>query len=163
MKKRGAQHQMDALMALILFGVFAACVLAVLLTGARAYQRLTQRDRAAFDRRTALHYVATRIRQSDTAGAITVEEFDGVQCLCISEDYGLDTYVTRVYCHDGYLRELFCSAEDELGLDAGEPILEAQAVDFALEEGLLTVTATMADGTGDSLRLALRSGEGAAV
>lgn len=163
MKRRGAQHQMDTLMALILFGVFAACVLAVLLTGARAYQRLTGRDQSAFDRRTAIQYIATRVRQSDTAGAITVEDFDGVTCLCISQDYDLNTYVTRVYCHDGYLRELFCSPEDELGLDAGEPVLEAQAVDFALKDGLLTVTATLADGTGDSLHISLRSGEGAAA
>ncbi len=162
MKKRAAQHQMDALMALILFGVFAACVLAVLLTGARAYQRLTQRDRSAFDRRTAIQYIATRVRCSDTAGAITVEEFDGVECLCLSEAYGPDSYVTRVYCYDGYLRELFCSADDGLGPEAGESVLEAQAVDFTLEAGMLTVKVTMADST-ETLYLALRSGEGAAA
>ncbi len=159
MKKRAAQHHMDALMALILFGVFAACVLAVLLTGAGAYQRLTQRDRSAFDRRTAIQYIATRVRQSDAAGAITVEDFGGVDCLCLWEG----DYVTRVYCYDGQLRELFTDPLAEMGPEAGEPVLEAQGMEFALEEGLLTVTATMADGTGDSLCLSLRSGEGAAA
>lgn len=159
MKKQAAQHHMDALMALILFGVFAACVLAVLLTGARAYQRLTERDRSAFDRRTALQYIATRIRQSDVAGAVTVEDFGGVDCLCLWQG----DYVTRVYCYDGQLRELFTDPQADMGPEAGEPVLEVQAVDFALREGLLTVTATLADGTGDSLYLALRSGEGAAA
>ena len=47
MKRKPIQHQMDGLIALLLFGVFAVCVLAVLLTGADAYRRLTERDRRA--------------------------------------------------------------------------------------------------------------------
>ena len=43
---------MDTLLALLLFGLFSVCVLAVLLTGADAYRRLTRRDRLAFDSRT---------------------------------------------------------------------------------------------------------------
>ena len=49
---------MDTLLALLLFGLFSVCVLAVLLTGADAYRRLTQRDRLAFDSRTCTQYVA---------------------------------------------------------------------------------------------------------
>ena len=66
MKKRPIQHQLNGLMALLLFGVFAACVLAVLLTGANAYRRLTQRDQAAYLRRTCVQYLATRVRQADS-------------------------------------------------------------------------------------------------
>ena len=47
MRKKSIHHQMDGLVALLLLGVFAACVLAVLLTGAGVYQRLTERDQAA--------------------------------------------------------------------------------------------------------------------
>ncbi len=63
MKKRPIQHQLNGLMALLLFGVFAACVLAVLLTGANAYRRLTQRDQEAYLRRTCVQYLATRVRR----------------------------------------------------------------------------------------------------
>ena len=68
MRRRGNQHQLGGLLMLLLFGVFAACVLILLLTGARAYRRLTQRDQAAFDRRTCVQYLATRVRQGDVAG-----------------------------------------------------------------------------------------------
>ena len=58
MRRRGNQHQLGGLLMLLLFGVFAACVLILLLTGARAYRRLTQRDQAAFDRRTCVQYLS---------------------------------------------------------------------------------------------------------
>ena len=48
------KHHFGGLSALLLLGVFAVCVLVVLLTGAEAYQRLNQRDRAAYDTRTPL-------------------------------------------------------------------------------------------------------------
>ena len=51
MKKPVSQHHMDTLAALLLFGIFAACVLTVLLTGADAYGRITDRDSEAYDRR----------------------------------------------------------------------------------------------------------------
>ena len=51
MKRTRIHYHLDGLIALLLFGVFAVCVLAVLLTGASAYQRLTQRDMAAYDSR----------------------------------------------------------------------------------------------------------------
>ena len=70
MKKKTTQHHIDALAALLLFGVFAVCVLAVLLSGADAYQRLTRRDQNAFDRRTAAQYLATRgVRRGALPGA----------------------------------------------------------------------------------------------
>ena len=50
------------LAALLLFGLFAFCVLAVLLTGAGAYRRLTARDQAAYEWRSCTQYIATRVR-----------------------------------------------------------------------------------------------------
>ena len=47
MKKHSIQHHIDTLAVLLLFGVFAVCVLSVLLTGADAYRRMTERDNRA--------------------------------------------------------------------------------------------------------------------
>ena len=49
LKRQGTQHHIDTLAALLLFGIFAACVLTVLLAGAEAYRRVTERDREAYD------------------------------------------------------------------------------------------------------------------
>ena len=156
MKKREIQHHMDPLGALLLFGVFAVCVLGVLLTGARAYGRLTQRDREAYDRRTALQYVATRVRQADSLEGIGVEEFLGTSALVLQEG----DYVTRVYCYEGWLMELYVSREDPLGPADGERIMELEGLELSLEDGLLSVTATHKTGEENSLLLSLRSGEG---
>ena len=64
------KRKTDALVVLLLFGVFAVCVLSVLLTGADAYQRLSERDRVSYDQRTAAQYLSTRVRQADRLGGV---------------------------------------------------------------------------------------------
>ena len=154
MKKQPIKHQIDGLIALLLFGVFSVCILAVLLTGADAYRRLTERDRAAFDRRTTLQYIATRVRQSDRANGVRVDDFHGVDALILDDG---DGYVTRVYCHEGYIMALYAEESLDLGLEAGEAIMEAEPLAFSMEDGRLRVSSGE-----DSLVLSLRSGKGAA-
>lgn len=153
MKRRPITHQIDGLLALLLFGVFSVCILAVLLTGADAYRRLTGRDQAAFDRRTCLQYIATRVRQADTLDGVTVSDFNGVDALVFDDG---DGYVTRVYCHNGTIMELYAEEALDLSLEAGEPIMAGE-LRFSMEDGRLRV----ASGE-DSLTLSLRSGKGAA-
>lgn len=157
MKRRGIQHHLDGLLALLLFGVFAACVLSVLLTGARAYRRLTDRDRASCSRRTCVQYIATRVRQADCLDGVTVEPFGETAALTLSED----GFVTRVYWYEGYLMELYAGEGAELSPADGERIMEAEALSLSLRQGLLTVEVTSASGSPDRLFLSLRSGEGA--
>ena len=104
MRQRTIQHHIDGLASLLLFGVFAACVLMVLLTGA--------------------------------------------------------DYATWLYCRDGWLMELYCYADEPLGPEDGERLLEAERMELSLEEGLLTVTIVTPGGEEDTLRLSLRGGEG---
>lgn len=160
MKRKTIQHHMDALIALLLFGVFAVCVLAVLLTGADAYRRLTDRDRAAFDRRTAVQYLATRVRQADTASGVAVESFDGVTALKLDAQ---SAYPTWLYCYDGQLMELYCYFEERPGPEDGSPLMELGGLDVELEDGILTLRVTQPGGEEDTLLLSLRSGEGAAA
>ena len=131
MKQKPIKHHIDGLIALLLFGVFAVCVLAVLLTGADAYRRLTQRDRAAYDRRTCVQYVATRVRQADALNGVSVEDFNGMPCLTLRDR---DDYVTRVYCDDGYLMELYCDADMEMEPEDGEQVIPASELDLSLED-----------------------------
>lgn len=159
---RTQKHQIDGLIALVLFGVFAACVLSVLLTGADVYHKLTVRDQEAYARRTCAQYVATKVRQASSGYAVEVTNFDGVDALALSENIDGEIYVTQVYCYDGWLRELFTAEGGEFLPEDGEQIIEAQAMDLALEDGLLTVDLTDGAGAETQLVLFLR-GEGAAA
>jgi len=135
---------MDGLIALLLFGVFAACVLAVLLTGASAYRRLVQRDQT------------TRVRQSDSLDGVSVSRLGDVPALSLAHG---DGYLTQVYCYNGCLMELYAAEDAGLAPEDGEPIMDAEDLELSLEDSLLTVSVTGPDGARDTLRLSLRSGE----
>ena len=158
MRKRVSQHHMSGLLMLLLFGIFAVCVLAVLLTGARAYRGLTQRDQAAFGRRTGTQYIAARVRQADTAGGVAVKPFGDTTALALTQD-GM---VTWVYWYDGYLMELYTFGDGGLSPGDGVPIMELESLELSMEDGLLTAEVGSAGGVTDTIRLSLRSGEGAA-
>lgn len=157
---------MGGLLALLLLLVFAVCVLSVLLTGAGTYQTLTKRDQESYDRRTAAQYLATRVHQADQLDGITAADFQGCDALELMETIGGTPYVTRIYCYDGYLRELFSAAEAQMTPADGEKVLEAQALTVEwMDAGdgaqILTAVLTNADGTAEQVALSVRSGEGA--
>lgn len=156
MKREKIQHHMDGLLLLLLFGVFAVCVLSVLLTGARAYRRLTLRDQEAYRRRTCVQYIATRVRQGDLEGAVAVEPFGEGDALVMAKD----GYVTRVYWHDGWLMEMYAGEDVQLAPEDGEKIMELDGLAMSMDGGLLTVEVDGGDAGTDTLRLSLRSGEG---
>lgn len=154
MRRRSVQSHTDGLAALLLFGIFAVCVLAVLLTGADAYRHLTQRDQAAYSRRTCVQYVATRVRQADRQGFISVVPFGQGEALVLRED---EVFETKLYCQDGWLMELYTYAGADMAPEDGTPLMEAAALSLALEDGLLTVEVTTSAGETDTLCLSLRS------
>ncbi|MCI8916034.1 MAG: DUF4860 domain-containing protein [Oscillospiraceae bacterium] len=159
--KKQTDH-LEGLLALLLFGVFAVCLLIVLLTGANSYQSLTQRDRAAADRRTCTQYLATRVRQSDAQGGVGSGRFGDGEALAITEQIGDQEYVTWVYAHEGWLMELFCAADADLSPSDGERIMALHGLSVREEDGLLTLAVTLEEGDEPiELRLSLRSGEGA--
>ncbi len=160
MRQSGPKHNIDGLIALVLFGVFAACILSVLLTGANAYKNLTELDRESFARRTCVQYIATKVRQAESGESVYVVDFGGTDALCIEENIGSRTYITRIYCYDGWLREIFTSSSTESIPNDGEKILEAESADFSIDSGLLKVSLTDGEGSSSELSLSLR-GEGA--
>lgn len=142
---------------LLLFAVFALCVLSLLLTGADQYRRI--RDAAAEDhsRRSAARYISMRVRQGDQADALSTESFDGCQTLCIRERIEGKIYLTRVYCFDGFIRELFTREDAQVQAQDGEKIVQADSLSFLLEGSRLSVLVSQ-EGYTQHIRLTLRSG-----
>lgn len=157
--KRNKFHT-ESVLVLVLFAVLAVCVLTVLLTGAGAYDRLTKRGQEAYKTRTVPQYIATKVRQADVAGGIRLGQIDGVETLELHESIDGTRYVTRIYCYDGYVRELFSMADTVVEPIAGEPIMEAKELRFALEEGCLRIVVKQEDGLMTEQNLTLRSAEG---
>lgn len=117
------------------FAVFAVCVLTVLLYGARVYSLLTQQGEESFRMRTLTQYVTTRVRQAET---VSVTDFAGCEALALTEQSDGTTYVTYVYCYEGFLRELFCAEGASLLPADGEKLLPAERLQLSVEGDLLT-------------------------
>ena len=160
MKKRMTGHHMDGLIALLLFGVFAACLLAVLLTGAGAYKRLNARNEGSYFYRTCMQYITNRVHQARIPEEVMIESFGDGDALVIPDQDGC---MTRVYYYDGYLRELYSDASSALNPQDGEKVMEAGGLVFAIEDEMLTVTMTDQDGRSNEIYLFLSDGEGGAV
>lgn len=157
MRRSKSKFDGNGLMILLLFGVFSVSVLGVLLSGAGVYRQLVRRDEHAYAQRTAAQYVAMRLRQS--SGKVSVEPFGDGEALELWEQIGGEAYVTRVYCSDGGVRELFCRADAQAAPQDGQVVLPAEAMHFQLEGDLLTVRLTNTDGEEMDLILALRGKE----
>ena len=123
MREQNTKLHMSALLPLVVFALFAVCVLSVLLTGANVYQRLAQRDRDSYQRRTGAQYLATRVRQA--RGPVTVTDLQGTPALAFSQEEGGEVYTTWVYCHDGWLMELYAQPDRGLAPADGAQILSA--------------------------------------
>ncbi len=149
------KRSLTAIAALALFAVFTASMLAVLLGGAKVYRGLTARDGRAYEQRTAVQYVTTRLRQSEGAGSVSVAPFGNSNALHITQDIAGTSYTTCVYCHDGWLRELFARSDGQFSPEDGEKVLPLQDFDPALKDGLFTAVLTEESGQTHRLYLHL--------
>lgn len=157
MRERNDLRSLSTLASLGVLAVFAVLILSVLLGGAGAYRRLTQQSREQFDSRTCIQYIATKVRQAPEG--VQSDTFGMSDALVIPQTYGDVQYLTRVYCHDGWLMELFTAASGDFSPEDGEKIMPAKELSLALKDGLLTVLLTEETGTERKLFLDLRTRE----
>ena len=169
MRKKAAKHHMDGVFALLLFAVFAGCILLTLLFGASSYEKLVERDQRSYEQRTGVQYIAAKIRHSDKAGLVSVGSFsdrkaidgDEINTLYLQfegEDGIIPGFYTKIYYYDGYIREVLCAEDGGLEPDAGGEILAAKGLSLSQEGSLIHITVTNEDGSESSLCLTPRSG-----
>ena len=158
MNKRQHKQHISSLPALLLFALFAVCILSVLMTGAGVYRRVAERDDRSYTHRTAVQYVSSKVRQADDPASVAVEDFHGIPAITLRQRLGSIALLTRVYCHDGWLRELYYLEGNELSPADGEKILPMEHLTAELEDGLLLIRITDADGQRQQLALSLRTG-----
>lgn len=155
-------HSMGSLTALLLFGLFAVCIVGVLLSGAGSFRRLTERDQQSYEQRTCMQFLATKVRHCASAADLRVGTFGSGDCLELTEETEGVVCCTRVYCYDGWLRELYTSGEDDFSPEDGEKLLEAQALRLCSRDGFLEIEVEAGTGAPQQMTLYLRGGEGAA-
>ena len=150
------------LLVLLVFAVFMVSILVVLLTGADVVQGITERDQKSYEQRTTVQYIASRIRQADQAGMISVDSSESVgNRLILAEEIDGIRCETIIYCYNGYLHELFSVNGYDPGPEFGEKILPAEQ--FCVKDWgtYLEIEIHFADGGTRLVTLCLRSERGA--
>lgn len=156
------KHSISQVFVFLLLGVFAVFSTLMVLLGAQMYRGTVEQTEQNSERRVMINYVKNVVRSNDGENMVRIDHRNGIDRLVFAYDFDGDMYETMVYCYEGELRELFVRADQEFEPEYGESICRAQAFEPELEDGLLVVRLTDAQGRDSELRIALRcSQEGA--
>lgn len=148
----------SALLTLMLFLVFAICILAVLMGSTGIYERIAQRSAESEDRRVTAMFVAAKVRQNDAQGCVRVEDMEGCDALVLNESLGTGKFCTWIYCHEGWLYEILVPEKVTPKAGDGEKLIRAQELRLELEDALLSIDIVDAHGQSSSGSIMLRSG-----
>lgn len=137
------RHIVDTLFVLTLFAVFAICSMLLIAFGANIYQKTINNYEEHFNISTSVAYINEKLRQSDDSNAIELIDFGSSDAFRISSSFNDTDYYTYIYMDDGYLKELYAKAENELSPKAGKKLLPINSFDINVsKEGLYTYTIT---------------------
>lgn len=153
-------HAIGGLFIFCLIALFAVLAVTLTLTGMKAYQSVNEASVGNSEAQIVLSYLLNKTHAMDTSGAVSIQEEQGVEYLCLDEYWDDEVYQTRIYALDGQMLEYYCGAEDEFRPELGDPLADVQQLAFRMETPrLLAVAVTLPDGTEEQLHIALRSQE----
>ena len=110
-KETEGRKNVSGLIVLLVLGVFALCVIGVLLSGVETYKELNERDQTVFNERTCVQYITTKVRQAEDAGSVETADVGGTTALVFKDYIDGEEYLTYIYCYDGWLCEYFGSKD----------------------------------------------------
>ena len=118
----------------MLCALFMLTMLLPALMGAKVYEDVSRGSEENFARRTAVAYLANQLHRADVPGGIALSTFGGGDALKISTEEGYSTYI---YCHGGFLRELYAADDVDFSPEDGTALVECGELDIELETGTI--------------------------
>lgn len=133
--------------------------LLIVVMGAKVYRSIDEAATLNNQSRTVLSYIAGKVRATDAAGMIDIEQVEGGDALVLSEDLGGARYASYIYYADGGLYECFTRADRGLDTRLADRLVDVRGFSVTLSGRLLTVSVTDDAGETRALSLYLQSGE----
>ncbi|WP_352399062.1 DUF4860 domain-containing protein [Anaerotignum sp.] len=130
---------LETIPSLMLFFLFLACLLATLLAGAKVYQGVSSVLDEQYSTTTCINYLTAKVRHYDQQGDIEPRKIGDTNALALYESYDGQEFVTYIYAFDGYLMELFCSAEGEFLPEDGQQIMLIDSLEVTMENGMVSI------------------------
>ena len=146
--RSGQSHTTDLLFTVGLFCLFAAAAFILVMIGIGAYQHTVEQMQDTYSTRTAVSYVAEKLRQHDESGGVSLGQVEDYPALVLLDDVDGTPYVTYIYSDGETLFELTVREGTAVTADLGEPILAVK--DFTISDagnGFYEFSASAADGS----------------
>ena len=156
---RAQTHTADLLFTIGLFCVFAAAAFILVMIGIRAYENTVAHMQDTFSTRTAVSYVAEKLRQHDAAGSVELGQVEDLPALVLYDRLGSDTYLTYIYADSDTLYELTVREGADVTASMGNEIMQVK--DFTIADaggGFYEFSASDSDGHAVRYLTHLRSG-----
>ncbi|MDO4482139.1 MAG: DUF4860 domain-containing protein [Bacillota bacterium] len=141
-RETAGKKYISGISVLTVLGIFAICVLIVILTGAKIYKDVYERDSRSFEQLTAVRYITTKVRQAPDSDGIFSVSLEGTDALAMKEFIDGEEYCTLIYCREGWLCEYFGIIEgDDFSQlkDSGERVVRTSEFHPEIDRGMLTV------------------------
>ena len=152
------RHTIDRVFALALFCAFAASVLMVLIIGAGVYKNTVKSMEDRYTERTCLSYIASKVHHYDVSGGVYLQRFGDGQALTLEENLEGTDYITLIYAHEGYVKELFMEKGLDLSPEDGEIVIEDTGLELQqAADNLIKVSCKGEDGRNNSMYISINS------
>jgi len=143
---------------IILLVIFTVSAISVVLLAAETYRHIVRSAQQNYDTRTALEYVTEKVRQSDSADAVSVGTFDSRNALILEQTIDGTVYRTYLYESGGQLCELYLKDGTEATAASGTPVMSLSSFQAQqVSDHLLAITCTDSQGASASSYIAVRS------
>lgn len=152
------RHVVDFLFTLALFCVFAASALLVVIMGANVYKDTVDAMNENYENRTSLTYLAEKVRQYDTGGAVRLDAVGESPALVLRQQLEERVFETWIYVDEGYLKEILVAEGFDLKPSDGQVIKELASLKLEQDGALITMTTTDQTGKSESMSLFVRGG-----
>lgn len=126
----------------LLCGMFLFFAAGVALLSTGVYRAVESASGEHARDRVALSYLMSQLRAGDGEEGIRVSSFGDGDALILSEG----AYATTLYCHEGYLMELYANKDLDFDPASGYPIVPARALTVEVTDGLFCLTVTKETG-----------------
>lgn len=150
-------HTIDLIFVISIFCVFVTTALSLVIIGANVYKSSVQRIESGYSNQTGFSYIKEKIHQNDIDGKIKLDSINGYDALLIESNFSDGSYITYIYCYEGYLRELMVRKEQNISLSDGQTIIPAKSVNFNFDGEILNVLITDLNEHTETMYLYLRS------
>lgn len=146
-KYRGTSRVLGTAASLLLFLVFAVCMIVIIGAGAGIYGRINAGYEMTYGSSAAIKYVSNKMRASDSCRLL-----DGGDGIVLENG----SVLTLIYKGSGGIYEKSISADSEIITGGGELVVETDGFSVSEENGLYEITVTCG---GDTMSAFVRKGD----